>query len=171
MPRFVAFLRGVSPLNAQMPELRACFEAAGFSNVKTVLSSGNVVFDAAAASEPALQRRAEEAMATALGHAFYTVVRPCEHLKNLLAANTFAAHGIPVHAKRVVSFLREPQHPRVALPLAQDHASVFCMVGREVFTAYVPTAKGPVFMRLIERAFGTGVTTRTLDTVAKCAVA
>jgi len=46
MPRFVAFLRGVSPLNARMPELKSSFEAAGFRNVRTVLSSGNVVFDA-----------------------------------------------------------------------------------------------------------------------------
>ncbi|MDE2325144.1 MAG: DUF1697 domain-containing protein, partial [Betaproteobacteria bacterium] len=42
MPRYVAFLRGVSPMNARMPELKACFEAAGFGAVRTLLSSGNV---------------------------------------------------------------------------------------------------------------------------------
>ena len=31
MPRYVAFLRGVSPMNAKMPELKAAFEAAGFT--------------------------------------------------------------------------------------------------------------------------------------------
>lgn len=45
MPRFTAFLRGVSPANAKMPELQAAFESAGFARVRTVLSSGNVVFD------------------------------------------------------------------------------------------------------------------------------
>ena len=44
MPRYVAFLRGVSPMNAKMPELRRCFENAGFRDVRTLLSSGNVVF-------------------------------------------------------------------------------------------------------------------------------
>lgn len=44
MPRYAAFLRGVSPMNAKMPELKKAFEAAGFLEVKTVLSSGNVVF-------------------------------------------------------------------------------------------------------------------------------
>jgi uncharacterized protein (DUF1697 family) len=44
MPRYVAFLRGVSPMNAKMPELKKCFESAGFTDVKTLLSSGNVVF-------------------------------------------------------------------------------------------------------------------------------
>jgi len=30
MRRYAAFLRGVSPMNAKMPELKRCFEAAGF---------------------------------------------------------------------------------------------------------------------------------------------
>ena len=45
MPRYVAFLRGVSPMNAKMPELARCFEGSGFTEVKTVLSSGNLVFN------------------------------------------------------------------------------------------------------------------------------
>jgi uncharacterized protein (DUF1697 family) len=171
MLRFVAFLRGVSPLNAKMPELKAAFEFAGFSNVRTVLSSGNVAFDSAAAQLHTLEQQAEAAMSACLGHSFYAIVRPTAYLTKLLTDDVYTRHGIPSAAKRVVSFLREPIVPRVALPLAQDHASVFYLSGTEVFTAYIPTEKGPVFMQLIERAFGTHVTTRTLDTVAKCAAA
>lgn len=171
MPRFVAFLRGVSPMNAKMAELRKCFETAGFTNVRTVLSSGNVVFDARAASESTLQRKAEAAMEAALGRSFLAFVRPVSHLAALLASDPFAPHGVPAHAKRVVSFLRDARAPKVALPLAQHQSSVLCMVGREVFSAYVPTDNGPVFMRLIESTFGKDITTRTWDTVAKCAAA
>lgn len=171
MSRHVALLRGVSPLNAKMPELRACFESAGFTNVRTVLSSGNVVFDSALADPVGIASRAEAAMATRLGQAFYTIVRsPCD-LQDLLARDPYAAHGIPATARRVVSFFREPCAPRVPLPLARDLASVFLADGREAFTAYVPTAKGPVFMALIEKAFGRNVTTRTWQTVARCAAA
>lgn len=46
MPRYVAFLRGVSPMNAKMPELKRALESAGFRNVTTVLASGNAAFDA-----------------------------------------------------------------------------------------------------------------------------
>ncbi len=42
MKRYAAFLRGVSPMNAKMPELKRAFEAAGFQAVRTLLSSGNV---------------------------------------------------------------------------------------------------------------------------------
>jgi len=136
-----------------------------------VLASGNVVFDAPASDEQALERRAEAAMAATLGRSFHTIVRASSHLAQLLAFDPYTRHGIPSDAKRVVSFLREARPPRVPLPLAQDQACVFLLVGREAFTAYVRTDKGPVFMQLIERAFGSEVTTRTLDTVARCAAA
>lgn len=171
MPRYVALLRGVSPLNAKMPELKACFESAGFTNVRTVLSSGNVVFDSVQTSQTDLEAMAEKAMQRSLGRAFYTIVRGVTELQALLACDPYAEHGIPSDAKRVISFFREAPHPKVKLPLAQDLASVFLIKGREAFTAYRPVEKGPVFMTLIEKAFGKEVTTRTLETVAKCAAA
>jgi uncharacterized protein (DUF1697 family) len=64
MPRYAAFLRGVSAMNAKMPQLKA---AAGFDEVKTVLSTGNVVFTATRAAPPALERKAEAAMLKHLG--------------------------------------------------------------------------------------------------------
>ena len=169
MARFVAFLRGVMPTNAKMPELKAAFELAGFTNVKTVLGSGNLVFETPTQAEEEIERKAEQAMERTLGRFFYTIVRPVSHLQSLLALDSYSAAGIPQSAKRVVSFMRVAQNSRTPLPLAEHEASVFMVSGREVFTAYVPTSKGPVFMNLIERAFGFNVTTRTLETVAKCA--
>lgn len=171
MPRYVAFLRGVSPQNAKMPELKRCFEQAGFSDVKTVLSSGNVIFDSRSVSERSLEQQAEAAMQDVLGRSFYTIVRPAAALRALLESDPYADFDLPPNAKRVVSFLREPQAPRVSLPLESDGAQVLGMSGREVFTAYVPSPKGPVFMVLIEKAFGTEITTRTWETVRKCAQA
>jgi uncharacterized protein (DUF1697 family) len=171
MSRFVAFLRGVSPMNAKMPALKAAFEVAGFSNVRTVLSSGNVVFDTDLTDERDIERQAEAAMTAQLGRSFHTIVRSSAALHVLLATDPYAAHGIPSHARRVVTFMREVREPRVTLPLAKDYSSLFLCTGREAFTAYVPTDKGPVFMTLIERAFGLDVTTRTVETVARCAAA
>jgi uncharacterized protein (DUF1697 family) len=158
-------------MNAKMPALKAAFESAGFSNVRTLLSSGNVVFDTALTQERQIEQQAEAAMQQALRCSFYTIVRAVDDLQRLLAGDPYTAHGIPAEAKRVVTFMREPRAPRLALPLAQDYSSVFLLDGREVYSAYVPTGKGPVFMVLIERAFGKDVTTRTWDTVAKCAKA
>lgn len=57
MARYAAILRGVSPMNAKMPELKGSFEAAGVEDVKTVLSSGNVVFSARADARASWRRR------------------------------------------------------------------------------------------------------------------
>src|SRR2546422_3404978 len=76
MPRYAAFLRGVMPVNAKMPDLKKAFEAVGVTDVKTILGSGNVVFSARAASEASLQRRAEAAMAEGFGRTFLTIIRP-----------------------------------------------------------------------------------------------
>ncbi|MBS0581714.1 MAG: DUF1697 domain-containing protein [Proteobacteria bacterium] len=171
MPRHVAFLRGVSPMNAKMPDLKRCFEQAGFGNVKTVLASGNVVFDARAGSERTLAARIEAAMAQHLGRRFYTIVRSTAALDALIAADPYAAFRVPPAAKRVVTFLREPRKERVALPPEIEGVRMLAVAGADIFTVYVPQPGNPAFMRLIEKTFGADVTTRTWDTVKKCAAA
>jgi uncharacterized protein (DUF1697 family) len=171
MPRYVAFLRGVSPMNAKMPQLKRCFEGAGFTDVKTLLSSGNVVFNARSLSEAALERKAEAAMTQALGRAFLTIVRPAGALRGMLEADPYAAFRLPPDAKRVVTFLRKAHDAKLPLPIQVEGARILAVRGREVFSIYVPTPRGPVFMALIEKTFGTRVTTRTWDTVRKCAAA
>ena len=158
-------------MNAKMAELKRCFESAGFTDVKTLLSSGNVVFNARAASNAALERRAEAAMAQHLDRTFLTIVRPADALRSLIEADPYAAFALPANAKRVVTFLRRPSETKLALPIEFDAAQVLTMKGSEVFSAYVPGPRGPVFMTLIEKTFGDGVTTRTWDTVRKCAAA
>ena len=171
MTRYVALLRGVSPQNAKSADLVRAFESAGLTKVRTVLSSGNVVFDSRTSSEARLTRQIEDALQQSLGRSFRTILRTRAFLQELLDADPFAAHAVPEGAKRVVSFLPDVSTPRMALPLSADGAFVLQQAGREVFTAYVPSEKGPVFMQLIEKAFGSEVTTRTWDTVRKCSVA
>ncbi len=169
MPRYVAFLRGISPLNARMPDLRLAFEQAGFSGVKSVLTSGNLVFDAPSTRLPTLERRAEAAMQLVLGRTFYTVVRRADSLQALLQTDPYAAFRVAPQAKRVVTFMRSPIVSQLELPHGVDGAQLLCVTGSEAFTSYVPSPKGPVFMRMIAKEFGRDVTTRTWETVRKCA--
>jgi uncharacterized protein (DUF1697 family) len=169
MPRYAAFLRGVSPMNAKMPEVKKAFESAGFTEVKTLLSSGNVVFTAPSASEAALQRKAEVAMTKQLGRTFLTIVRPVEGLRKMLASDPYQTFRLPTGAKRIVTFLLERPSTKLTLPDEVDGARILAVKGSEVFSAYLPTPKGPVFMTLIQKTFGSELTTRTWDTVTKVA--
>ena len=104
-----------------------------------------------------------------LGRSFPTIVRRTDFLQRLIDADLFAQHDLPANAKRVVTFLRKPHGARLSLPIERDGATILAVEGGEVFTAYVPSSKGPVFMTLIETTFGKDLTTRTWDTVRKCA--
>jgi uncharacterized protein (DUF1697 family) len=155
-------------MNAKMAELKRCFETAGFTDVRTVLSSGNVAFGARAKSNTALALEVEAAMAKQLSRTFCTIVRPASVLREILQADPYAAFRLPANAKRVVTFLRQPHEARLLLPIETDGVQMLAMNGCEVFTAYVPNPRGPVFMTLIEKLFGANATTRTWDTVKKC---
>ena len=79
--RYAAFLRGVMPTNCKMAELKKAFENAGFTDVKTLLASGNVTFDGPKTAIPALEKRVEAAIEKELGKRFLTIVRPVEELR------------------------------------------------------------------------------------------
>lgn len=171
MPRYVAFLRGVSPMNAKMADLKACFEKIGFTDVKTVLSSGNVAFTGEKWQESNLAKAIESGMAKYLPRSFPVIVRTTDHLLALLKADPYSDFHISPKAKRVVTFLSHPHNEKLLFPIELDGARILTMKGGEVFTAYVPHDRGPIFMTLIEKTFGKNLTTRTWDTIKKCAAA
>ena len=168
MPRYAALLRGISPMNATMAGLRRAFEAAGFADVRTVISSGNVVFSTPRPSgHRTLERRAEAALADTLDRSFLTIVRAIDDLAALLAADPFARYRLGPQHKRVVTFLRDRPAARLRLPRELDGARILAVRDREILTAYLPSPRGAAFMTLIEKTFGTAVTTRTWETVGR----
>jgi len=170
--RYAAFLRGVSPQNLSMPVLKACLDGCGFSDVRTLLSSGNATFTTRASTAPAaLERKIEAALKAHAGREFMTFVRAVDALNELLGSDPYEGFPPVPTAKRVVTFLRGAQAvaPKVELPLERDGARVLCVRGSEAFGDYLPGPRGPVFMTLLQKAFGHTITTRTWETVRKSA--
>ncbi len=155
-------------MNLKMSDLKRCLEFAGFSSVKTVLSSGNAALDSASRSSGAVERRIEVAMAKQLDRSFYTIVRTRDALLEMMNADPFAAFDLPPGAKRVVTFARKLRGITQSLPVERDGAIILAAGDREAFSAYVPGPRGPVFMELIKATLGSDVTTRTWETVKKC---
>jgi uncharacterized protein (DUF1697 family) len=156
-------------MNLKMPELKAAFEAAGFKDVETLLSSGNALFTAPAASQSALEKKCEAALAKRLGKSFPTIVRRVDAIRELLESDPYRAFPLAPGSKRVVTFLRAPVSSKLTLPIELHGARILAVVGTEALSVYVRTPKGPVFMTLIEKTFGKDVTTRTWETVQKLA--
>ena len=169
MPRYIALLRGVAPTNLKMTHLKRCLESAGFADVRTILATGNAAFDSSARSGSAVERLIEAAMTKQLDRTFYTIVRSRDELQELVADDPFAAFDLPAGAKRVVTFARKLPTSTQSLPVERHGAIVLAARAREAFTAYVPGPRGGAFMELIKATFGSDVTTRTWETVKKCA--
>ncbi|MEV3902217.1 DUF1697 domain-containing protein [Mycobacterium sp. NPDC050551] len=69
MTRYAAFLRGVNVggVTLKMADVKRVFTDAGFSSVRTILASGNVVFDSPAAVG-GVRAKAEKALRDAFGY-------------------------------------------------------------------------------------------------------
>ena len=63
MPKYIALLRGINvggKNKIAMPVLKAAFEAAGFTDVRTYINSGNVIFRAESEDATVLQQRCRQ---------------------------------------------------------------------------------------------------------------
>ena len=83
------------------------FEHAGFEEVKTVLSSGNVVFTARPQPKPDSRAKLRWPWQRNSASRFLTIVRAVKALRQLIDADPYAAFALPPNAKRVVTFLRD----------------------------------------------------------------
>jgi uncharacterized protein (DUF1697 family) len=109
--RWAALLRGVNVGgNRKLPmaDLKGLAEALGFDRVKTLLASGNVVFDADEKDGARLEDRLEREAKTRLGLETDFLLRDAPDLKAVIQANPFkeVAKVRPNHL--VVVFTREP---------------------------------------------------------------
>ena len=87
--RYAAFLRGVNlgKRTVKSAELKAAFEAMGFTDVKTLLASGNVLFDAKTGKE--LKARIEAGLKETFGFDVPIVLRSLDELTAMVKADPF----------------------------------------------------------------------------------
>src|SRR5215510_12774659 len=167
MTEYVAFLRGINVGGhggVTMEDLKKTFEACGFKEVKTIATSGNVAFSAAMA-EAAVVKTAEAALKKRIGRETPVHVRSRDDLRKMVQADPYKGFTIPKDAKRVITFLDASAKTTVKLPHHQDGASILGIKDGVAYSVYVRTPKGAVFMKVLEKAFGKGITTRTWDMI------
>jgi uncharacterized protein (DUF1697 family) len=92
MAKYAAFLRGVNVGGriVKMAELKTCLEKVGLKNVKTILQSGNVVFDSDETDIPKLKQQIEEVLTKTFNYPAKVQVVSIEKLRKIIQANPFA---------------------------------------------------------------------------------
>jgi len=122
MPRFVALLRGVNVGKAKrvpMAEFRALLEGQGFTEVKTLLNSGNAVFSSDRRSALAHARSIAASLVERFGFEVPVLVKTSSQFASAVAECPFAA-AAEEHSRLLVVFTQE----RKALVCLSDLATL-----------------------------------------------
>jgi uncharacterized protein (DUF1697 family) len=104
MPRHVAFLRGMNLGGRRIAndDLRAAFEALGFTGVETFRASGNVIFDGPGGAGVAdVSAKLEAGLAGALGYAVPVFMRTCRQVAAIAAREPFDAKQVGASAGKL----------------------------------------------------------------------
>ena len=171
MPRFVALFRGINVGKAKriaMADLRALLATLGYSEVQTLLNSGNVIF--AGSSEPAARhaQRIRVSVASELGVDAFVIVKSAKDVATALAGNTLIA-GTNDPSRLLVVFTDGSKSLAALESMSQDVvAPEELHVGKHA--AYVWCASGilesKVAVALLKKLAESG-TTRNWATVEK----
>lgn len=174
MPHFVALLRGINVGKAKripMADLRALLVKLGYTNVATLLNSGNAVFRAARGTQAKHAANIATAIAETWQMEVPVIVKSAQELSAIVSENLLAE--------------RATNHSQLLVVFAQDKAVLSglgavesLVVSPETFligknAAYLHCASGildsPAAAALLGKAgkAGKGVTTRNWATVLK----
>jgi uncharacterized protein (DUF1697 family) len=88
--RYVALLRGINVggRTIKMAELKAFFEGSGFDDVKTILQSGNVIFESAE-KLPSLKKEIETGLSDRFAYSAHVQIYSLVKLKRIVDASPF----------------------------------------------------------------------------------
>ena len=171
-PTYVALLRGINVgghKKVAMAELRKVFAGMGCEKVRTVLASGNVIFESG--TEPAeLTRQIPVTLEKAFGFSIPVLVRPLADIEGILALDPFAGVEVTPDTRRYVTFLRHipGEHPGLPRTVAEGGFRLLGMGFGALFTVLDLSRSGTVdLMAYLDKAFGKDITTRTWKTLVR----
>jgi uncharacterized protein (DUF1697 family) len=170
----IALLRAVNLAGSSsvaMSDLRSVMAGLGFE-AKTLLQSGNLVFDAGAQKAAALERLIETELAEKLSLKTEIFVRSRKEWRALIAANPFPKEAQADPGHLVLIALRDKAKPAdvKALQAAIKGRETVAAAGRVLYAVYPDgIGRSKLTMAAIEKALGTRGTGRNWNTVLKIA--
>jgi uncharacterized protein (DUF1697 family) len=170
---YIGFLRGINVgghHKVPMAQLRERVSEIGCVNVRTLLNSGNIVFDTETKNLRDLELEMEEHLSKSFGFAIPFVVRTKEDIIHLVQEKPFKTIAAHKDIRLYVSFLKENPSIELALPyFSKDNGyKIISMKDRIICSvldlSVTETTKG---MEELEKLFGKNITTRNWNTVLK----
>jgi uncharacterized protein (DUF1697 family) len=171
MNKYVSLLRGINVgghKKVPMAELRKEYEKIGFKHVKTLLASGNVVFEGQEEDLDKIPGHLEKAF----GFSIPVITVPFTVIEDIIAADPFNSITVTSKTRLYITFLGEASKPGVSIPYKSEDGSfrILQRSGDLVFSVLdLEKAGTPDAMKVLEQGFGKNITTRNYNTVVKLA--
>lgn len=107
--RYVALLRGINVggnNKIKMADLKAAVEKAGYTNVITLIQSGNVIFDSAISDQEKLAKHLEQVIQKTFRIVSRVVIRSFPQMKKVIAGTPASWKNDDI--RKYVAFIKEP---------------------------------------------------------------
>lgn len=172
MIKYVALVRGIGPGDPRKTneKLRSALESLGFSNVASVISSGNIIFESSESDVRKLEGLIETAWPQLLGFQATTVVKSQQQLQSLLDADPFDGASHSNSSYLLITFFKRPTRPAFSLPF-HPPGKPYKVVGYADNALCTVTdntiVKTSDLMTWLEKQFGKDITSRTPLTIQR----
>ncbi len=168
--RWVAFLRAINVggHTVKMSYLRELFAELGLLNVETMIASGNVSFEGAAADVVALEAQIERHLRQALGYEVATFLRTLPELAAIARYRPFADDEATLY----IAFVSAPPSAAAQEKLMAFRSDIddFDIHEREIYwLCRTKLSESRFSGALLEKAIGMPATLRNITTVKKLA--
>ena len=170
---YIAFLRGINVggnHKVPMADLRNIMTDLGYENVKTILNSGNVVFDCRQTNLPTIEATLEAQLSEAFGFPIPVILRTKNEITDLVRDNPFEKIEMHSDLRLYVSFLKTEPNVSISVPYISDDSSFQILEVRNCdVVSMLDLSKGKTVngMNDLEKLFGKNITTRNWNTIIK----
>jgi uncharacterized protein (DUF1697 family) len=171
MSECVALIRGINVGRGKrvaMKDLRDMMVGLGHTKVRTLLNSGNVLFQSKRPNVAKIAASIEAAINSACGFSAAVTVITAQQLDRIVDENPLL-HVVDDNARHLVAFVTHPKHLEILRPMLEE-AWMPNALGITERAAYLWCATGILdskFLQAFSRRAGATVTTRNWATVLK----
>ena len=171
--KYICFLRGINVgghHKLPMAELRIEMEKMGFKNVKTLLNTGNIVFEAIDYDLVILEEKISKHLKATFGFNVPTILRKFEIITELIGNEPFKNVIVTKDHRLYTSFLRNDSTLDLILPwTSEDKSFMILSIFDNVILSVLDLSKSNTTkaMAALDKKFGKDITTRNWNTILK----
>lgn len=172
MKKQLALLRGINVSGhkiIKMADLKLAMESSGFSEVKTFIQSGNIIFSSSN-SKTVNEQKIKAVIQNHFGYDVGVIVIDEHDLRKVITSSPFSKNEELDRKQLYVAYLsEEPQTEKVdAIDFSQFYPDEFACLGKAIYMKFSESAANSKLTNaFLEKRLGVTATTRNWNTTLK----